>query len=324
MMLTAQVRVDARHRGRAYTLIEVLVVVAVVGVLAGLLIPAVQSARESARRAQCANNLKQLGLALNSYESASSVFPQGLNGAGYSPHAVLLPFLEQKPLFDSLNFLSDAVKGTLIEYGSNLTVFMTSLAVFHCPSDLLQSGAPGQTNYACNGGVGSFWLGFNGLFVDNAIPSHPSIGFSSVRDGASHTAAAAEWVIGRFEEMNPRGIVFRTETFSAPDEFEPFVSACQGQSIPGAGFSAWSKSAQWLIGGYDNTLLNHNLAINGHSCTVNGFINAGTWTAGSRHAGNGANTLFLDGHVQFIRDSIDLATWRALSTRSGGEVISGW
>lgn len=311
---------DSR-RGRAFTLIEVLVVAAIVGLLVALLLPAVQSARESARRAHCANSLRQLALALGSYEAGFQVFPQGLNGKGFSPHAMLLPLLEQKPLYDSINFLCGTDLGILSEDGSNVTVFRTSLSVFTCPSDLIQSGTAGRTNLAWNGGVGSSWSGFNGVFVDNAVASRGSIGFSSVKDGASQTTAASEWVIGRVEEINPRGVVFNTEMFSGPDDFEPFASACHGMSIPSAGFTSWVKSAQWLVGGYGDTLLNHNLAINDHSCTNAGNINSGTWTAGSRHTGNGANTAFLDGHVQFIRDTIALETWRALSTRSGGEVI---
>ncbi len=130
-----------------------------------------------------------------------------------------------------------------------------------------------------------------------------------------------EWVIGQPEEMNPRGVVFKTELFSAPGEFEQFTAACHALVFPTAGFSAWGKSAHWLLGGYYDTLLNHNLVIDDHSCTNAGNINSGTWTAGSRHPGDGANTLFLDGHVRFIADTVDLATWRALGTRSGGEIV---
>lgn len=316
---------EARHdRDRnAFTMIEVIVVISVIAIVVALLIPAVQSAREASRRAQCSNNLRQIGLALGAYAAQFSAFPQGLNGQGYSPHALLLPHADQRTLYNAINFSRDAVASTnKFDDGSNVTAFNTSLSLFVCPSDRIDAGSPGKTNIAGNGGVGSSWNGFNGLFSDNSIPDRRTIGYPDVRDGISQTAAMSEWIIGRFQEMDPRGIVFRTEMFVGPDEFEPFAASCHGMALPNAGFTSWSKLACWLMGGYDETLLNHNLVINDHSCSNNGSINSGIWTAGSHHAGDGANTLFVDGHARFVRSTIDLATWRALGTRSGGEVIA--
>ena len=189
-------RAGARRRPAAFTLIEALVVVTVIGVLVALLLPAVQVAREASRRSQCMNNLKQLGIALSSYESAHRVFPQGVNGLGYSPHSMLLPFIDQKPLFNAINFETAGDLLGVFGDGSNTTALEITVPVFLCPSDVLDAGMEGRTDYAGNGGVGSTWKGFNGLFVDNSGSDHRSIGLSSVTDGATQTAAMSEWIIG--------------------------------------------------------------------------------------------------------------------------------
>jgi prepilin-type processing-associated H-X9-DG protein/prepilin-type N-terminal cleavage/methylation domain-containing protein len=317
-MILRGVKRDVRLR--AFTLIEVVVVVAIIAMLIALLLPAVQSAREASRTAQCANNLKQFGLALSSYESVHRVFPQGQNGRGTSPHVMLLPFFEQLPLFNSINF---EIRGPVMnfEVGPDATAFGTVISVFLCPSDDPQPG--GRTNYAGNGGVGSYWNGFNGVFVDSLVANKRSIGFASVTDGTAQTAGFSEWVIGRYLKRDWRAIVFKTdELYSAPGEFEAFASACHELSVASAQIAVWSKFAWWIEGAYGTTILDHDLAANDHSCN-NGGGSSGAWTAGSWHPGGGANTVFLDGHVQFIKASVDLTTWRALGTRNGGELLGG-
>src|SRR5271165_4817412 len=129
----------------AFTLIELLVVVAVIGVLVGLLIPAVQMAREASRRASCLSNLKQIGLALASYETAHGVYPFGAGGgnppgflARWSAHSQLLPYLEQPAILHALNF-SGLPWAHHPEFGApNATALLTQVAVFLCPSDVGQ------------------------------------------------------------------------------------------------------------------------------------------------------------------------------------------
>jgi prepilin-type processing-associated H-X9-DG protein len=233
---------------------------------------------------------------------------------------MLLPFFEQQPIFNSVNF---GIRGWVTNAygGPDRTSYDTVISVFLCPSDDHPPG--GRTNYAGNGGVGSYWNGFNGIFVDLRVASRPSIGFASVTDGAAQTAAFSEWVIGRYLKRDLRGIVFKTdEYFTAPGEFEQFASACHALSIESAQIAIWAKPAWWIAGDYGSTILDHNLVVNDHSCNHGGG-SSGAWTAGSWHASGGANTLFLDGHVKFIKASVDLMTWRALGTRNGAELISG-
>ena len=138
-----------RPHSRAFTLIELLVVISIIGVLIALLLPAVQSAREAARRAQCVNNLKQIGVALFNYESSVGTFPPGYidyqnnpnntpdldMGPGWGWAAMMLPILEQQPLYNSINFSLGITVVSNPASAANSTAVVTSLAVFQCPSD---------------------------------------------------------------------------------------------------------------------------------------------------------------------------------------------
>lgn len=160
-------RTDTRARSRplraGVTLIEVLVVVVVVGLLAALIVPAVQSAREASRRSQCAGNLRQLGLALAAYSGVYGSFPGGGNGRRYSIHAMRLPYLEQTPLYNGINFGVAVGDG---EPGSpNSTTVMTSLGLFSCPSQVrIDRLKLGVTNYAGSMGVNRRDFIDNGAF----------------------------------------------------------------------------------------------------------------------------------------------------------------
>src|SRR4051794_33258810 len=148
-------RVSMRHAPRAFTLIELLVVIAIIAVLIALLLPAVQSAREAARRSQCVNNLKQFGLAIHNYESAAGGLPWGHGYFGWddwSAHALLLPSLEQTARYNAINFAS---RGGAATPGNalNLTVQKTTVTLFLCPSDIDRlTTAYGKTNYCANSG----------------------------------------------------------------------------------------------------------------------------------------------------------------------------
>ena len=201
-----------RHPRRGFTLIELLVVIAIIAVLIALLLPAVQAAREAARRSQCVNNLKQLGLGLHNYHSSNNTFPQGGSRGpydtagdttgtptwdGWSSLAVMTPFIEQAPLYASMNF-SFAV-GWTGQYGNtcNLTVWNSKIAVFLCPSDGLAGQANINSYFAsmgpstincCNNPYSSTPPGVFGYEVSYSI--------AAITDGTSNTIAFSESLTG--------------------------------------------------------------------------------------------------------------------------------
>jgi len=305
---------NIRHsKSRAgFTLIEILVVLAVILILVGLLLPAIQAAREASRRAACSNHLRQLGLGLQSYSEIHTVFP---GGGAFSPHAMLLPFLEQRHLYDGINFSRDA-----IVFGPNRTAGAYVVSTFMCPSDSIPDSEQGVTSYAGNSGYG-FDSGQplqNGLF---ATTNRPPIGPRDILDGMSGTAAFAEWFVGMPPPArDPRRSVFQTpDAFVDWEDFPRFVRQCEAIDTQNAPLNGPSKGETWLPYGMGYTLYNHSLNIAQPSCTNTSFAALGAWTAGSEHKG-GANVLHCDGHVAFVKQSIDGAVWRALGSRSGQEL----
>ncbi len=134
----------------------------------------------------------------------------------------------------------------------------------------------------------------------------------------------AEWVRGNGDPQvrDPKRAVFATPSrLVNTTDLGPFGSACHGLNPAQAQLETLGKGTDWTRDGLGYSLYNHILAINDHTCTNAGLVEQGAWTAGSAHPG-GANVLFVDGHVTFVKDSIAVQTWRALGTRNGGETVS--
>lgn len=206
----------ARRRG-GFTLIELLVVIAIIAVLIALLLPAVQSAREAARRAQCINNLKQLGLAAHNYVSSNNVYPcqsvQNTTMWAWEPSwaAAILPNLEQTPAFNAINFSVPMLEIGFVTpntFGgrANSTAGLLALATMLCPSESLNheisySGAWGQTNYAGNYGGPGMIATCNGTIIPprgDVFVGSPKLGpvsLASVTDGTSNTALFSEHLL---------------------------------------------------------------------------------------------------------------------------------
>jgi len=292
-------------------------------VLIGLLLPAVQAAREAARRSQCINNLKQFGLAMHNYASIYSCFPPGGSGrTAYSLHATLLPYLEQINLYNTINFNNIAA----MEYIMNTTLSRVSFSTLWCPSDPVSGPAspsagiwPGMTNYAGCMGDDRTPLRPNGVFQAGA-----AISLQSISDGLSSTIAMSEFLVGR------RGVNDRLRTIYIPADFfngpaadlNQFTARCENLVAEVPNLNA-VKGTLWLIGQRDYTLYNHVISNNRPSCanTIGSQSPVSASTATSLHS-RGVNGLFADGHVRYLRDGIDVTVWRAIGTRNGGEPVS--
>lgn len=314
-----------RHRNKkptvqtGFTLIECLVVISIVGILCALLAGAVQMARESARRIQCVNNLKQIGLAMHAYHADHGIFPNAITARRFSPHVALLPHLELSNLYNSVNIDRDA---TGEETSPNFTAAYNLISVFRCPSESGEMRYLGWTNYG--GCVGYGYQLFNkkntGLFdVDS------NISLASITDGTTNTAAFSEWLLGprpaRFSpDADPRRQKFRGPRLPLADEFEKFLEACRNANVQTNKYGAFPRGMTWMDTSLGQSLYNHNLGINEKTCSNGGLVSWGAYTAGSEH-GALAHVLFADGHVKAVKQSINLQLWRAISTRAVNEVM---
>jgi prepilin-type N-terminal cleavage/methylation domain-containing protein/prepilin-type processing-associated H-X9-DG protein len=311
-----------RRPVRGFTLIELLVVIAIIAVLIALLLPAVQAAREAARRAQCLNNLKQLGIALHNYSGVHEQFPIGVYRVpstglnlpnGYKAVFVvgILSYIEQGNLFSSYNM------NLLFNVADNATTRLTAISVYQCPSDVSQifNQASGTTfvpmdvkgSYGLNWGVNNYWdqgLG-NGV---TAAPFYMGYGarFSAITDGTSNTLAMMEMRQAPSPNGNPQAIDRRARLWN-DDSVNYQISTLLGPN---------SRSPDFGVCVND---LAQSLPCNSdiNSADSRSFYMGSR----SRHPG-GVNVLFCDGSVRFAKDSIGLPIWKALSTMNGNEVIS--
>jgi prepilin-type N-terminal cleavage/methylation domain-containing protein/prepilin-type processing-associated H-X9-DG protein len=329
-----------RHRG--FTLIELLVVIAIIAVLIALLLPAVQSAREAARRAQCVNNLKQIGLACMNYESVHSCLPPGTKGSLWGTWMVfVLPYVEQQALYNAWNALGDNSTGSLtagLTYSSvwNITVTSTRLQGFTCPSDTpnapLSLVANGVTywitshNYAVNFGDMFYYQSFaTYLGVPFLGAPFSDIGSPYVTTQSLNRAAPVTGYLNVKLNMITDGL---TNTMMASE-----VIQGQGQS-PGAydlrGFAWWYGGTNYTTWLGPNSPLPDWMeaaaycnypALNNPPCTVEPALGLRNTAARSRHPG-GVNVAMCDASVRFIKNSVSLNVWRALSTTQGAEVLS--
>jgi prepilin-type N-terminal cleavage/methylation domain-containing protein/prepilin-type processing-associated H-X9-DG protein len=313
-------------RRRGFTLIEVLVVIAIIGVLVAMLLPAVQAAREAARRAQCTNNLKQIALAMQNYHSAHNTFPPGrvrsrVDGLGlvYSAFAQVLPELEARPVYDAINFSLNADRG--VGGPENDTARRMRVAAFLCPSDTTSEfDTPEQSpiNYMMSVGTRHSVIDNDGILFENS-----RVSIARVRDGTSQTALVSE--------------VSRTETLAANHVIDlpglkivSYEATCRpnGPAVPRA------RGNRWIYGAPNHTMYSHHRPPNHRDPDCRGGspfgdANNAAWdrlsldtAARSWHPG-GVHVAFADGGVRFVKDGVAPTVWRALGTREGGEVVPG-
>ena len=346
MKRTSSILVSSTRR--AFTLVELLVVIAIIGILIGMLLPAVQQVREAARRSNCSNNLRQLGIAGLNYESAFGEFPAASLATertdsgdvdGWSAQAQLLPYIEQANLTSEIDFsVSYNVPIDIVLGGQTVPLRSARVPVFVCPSEindrarLDSNGQPRDypINYGWNGGIWFVFETASGDFGPGALTTNNGLGMQSFIDGTSNTIMFSE-VKGFTPYIRDAG---QSGEIPIPNTADELLAMGGSTGSP----QRVSGHTEWVDGRVHQTGFTATFTPNTRIIRVeDGIEHDVDWTndregkAGAEttyaaitsrsfHNG-GVNACRVDGSVDFVTNSINRITWHSFSTRDGGELL---
>lgn len=330
-------------RRSAFTLIELLVVIAIIAVLVALLLPAVQQAREAARRSQCKNNLKQIGLAMHNYHEQHKCFPisvgwnqnTGDRQGAFSDKVFMLPALDRMPDYNLINFNDYPFEPNWFG-GSNIRGQSQRIPVFNCPSQ----------SYKCNGGRANHTYSVNigtqgqypqqgvtvrdgrnnGLacYVGGGGDSSPLVTMADIIDGTSNTVAYSEFII----DGDGTPMAQQVKTWSGDGWTQnpaALRQAClvnnvdDGRQLFRGGSWAWS----WTACGASYA---HVMGPNENPCynaSFSDWLGNNLQSASSQHTG-GVQVLMTDGAVKFVANSVNYNTWVAIGTRNSNDTVGDY
>lgn len=349
---SSQLRLLPRRIQRGFTLVELLVVIAIIGVLVALLLPAVQAAREAARRSQCINNLKQFGLALHNYHDTFQTFPYRQGGTGHAADSeggggntnagsgmiMLLPFLEQGPLYDEI--ASDGFGPT--PWNATYAHWKQVIPGFLCPSDSPPStlgdsvyGTHGKNNYMFSWGD---WMTEAGYMAEDKDPRglfgfRSRVAIRDIKDGTSNTIAMSERAFSHDAKDVIGSIAINV---SDPAENPAVCLTTLDPANPRyyAGSTTRRSGANWANGNPFFAAFNTILPPNSPSCAISGWGGQGGILPPTSHHPGGVVALFADGSTRFVSETIEAGdptqpvsasspsrygVWGALGSKRGGE-----
>jgi prepilin-type N-terminal cleavage/methylation domain-containing protein/prepilin-type processing-associated H-X9-DG protein len=343
--------VSRSWKTRGFTLIELLVVIAIIAILIALLLPAVQQAREAARRTQCKNNLKQFGLALHNYHDTYNSFPRFVQGSrydgngdgwrSYSAHVMILPYVEQANLYSQINLnLNACCESGGAPSNNDGLLNNKKLTAFLCPSDSPPSNMGAPNNYAvCMGPNTGFDADVNGGQQNGMFNRHMWVKMGDINDGTSNTIAVSEILttdqggaVGSQADLSR----VREAASVKPEYANPRVWPSQ---ITKANVDTWGNAIKaittingnrvgdkWFHGQPGRTAINTlytpnspypNGSFHCPGCHFDGGTLIG---ARSKHTG-GVQVLMADGAVKFISENVDWTTYQAIGGRNDGTVV---
>ncbi len=326
---------DRRNTADAFTLVELLVVIAIIGILIGLLLPAVQSAREAARRMQCSNNMRQIGLALHNYHASHRVFPPGsiVSDAKCTPAnstkrqapwtVQILPYLEQEALYRQFNMAGHFAAlqdDSPPEPSDSEAAQNTPLTVFKCPSDPAPQEGDPSSNYmgVQGGGPESAAQCLTGPTVNRRVRFNNGVLFTNsavrighVSDGTSNTFLVGESRWWSYEHTNvgwPSWFSWASADRTAGSSSHTIVLAAAVDPLNNP-LVDYNSAQGWIdsSGSYTNSM----------------YLGTHTRCFGSRHPG-GCHMAMTDGSVHFFSENMALATYRGMGARNDGLPVGGF
>jgi len=321
---------------RGFTLIELLVVIAIIAVLVALLLPAVQQARESARRTQCRNNLKQIALAFATYEENYKQYPISIGWnpltnerqGAFSDKVFILPYIDRKAEYEGTNFNDFPYEGGGWFGAANQATQSGRLPVFNCPSNPNRANTgSGNHTYSLNIGVSPVEGRHDGMasYVGAGANSDPPVTPGAVYDGLSNTALYSEFVIeDNPTDSGPKSYTVQHGTWVSGANPQQLRQNClSNNSIDGGRYGMRGRSWAWAFSAAGANYC-HVMLPNDKPCLW--YNGGGDWegssmlSASSMHSG-GVNVAMADGSVRFVPETTTLPVWWAMGTRNGREPI---
>ncbi|MEN6494999.1 MAG: DUF1559 domain-containing protein [Thermoguttaceae bacterium] len=328
-----------RHAGRGFTLVELLVVIAIIGILIALLLPAVQAAREAARRSQCTNQMKQIGIALHNYHSAHNCFPPGGINYGWSHSGgtepaskfvmnfnglvCLLPYLEQQPLYSKYDFKQCAshcvhktpstkpIAGDAVTSG-NAAVVSQVIPTLLCPSDTYEPRLPDDQYYGIKAGSG-----YRGVKTNYDFSGHHNDAslFEDWRSGANTGSVSNRPMFGENSDTKIQNVLDGTSNTVAVIETQRWVA---DGTCPAWGYRAWVMTGINLAYGINVSDIPASWGwFTGDKSTIRARLREFS-TPGSLHPG-GCNVTLADGSTRFLSETTDVTVLRDIARMAGGE-----